>query len=514
MYLILTSSKDTYITDKIINSAFRATDANLGRAGTLDLFKLYDESVISGESAPCEVSRALLKFDYGILRSLTGSVLNINSSNFKCFLKMQDALGTQTVPRNFHLIAYPLSQSFDEGDGRDVSAFGDIDVANFITASYSGGTVYPWFSSGANSIGLLGSNNIDIIGSGNLGSGIEQLGVTQHFDEGTENLEIDVTKIVSATLAGNIPDYGFRISFSQAEENDTKTRFVKRFGSRHAKNVYLRPSIHVLFDDVIQDNHNSFVFDTTGSLFLVNYHRSLPSNILSGSSLSPIAGQNCLSVTLKTGSYTKTVFASSYTGSTTGQGLDGVYQASLAIPYSDSSLVIGSSSISDFAAKSGSLKFLETWHSNDGKIGFYTGTLEIQSPYRSAFSSVPRKPTVAVTNLLSSYKTSDVVKIRLFGVDSLNYQNRPSKSLVNAKSEMFESLYYRVVDSDLGTVVIPYTKKSNATKCSIDSDGMYFNFRMSALYPGRVYYFEFLLSDRGVEFQIEDKSPLFRVDAS
>jgi len=514
VYLILTASKDTYITDKIINSSFRATDSNLGRAGTIDLFKLYDESVISGESAPYEVSRALLKFDYGQIRSLTGSVLNINSPNFKCILKMQDALGTQTVPRNFHLVAYPLSKSFDEGDGRDVSSFGDIDVANFVTASYSGGTVYPWFVSGANKLGLLGSADIDVIGSGNLGSGIEQLGAIQHFDEGTENFEVDVTKIVSATISGQIPDCGFRVSFIPSEEQDTKTRFVKRFGSRHSKNVYLRPTVHVMFDDVIQDNHASFVFDTTGSIFLINYHRSLPSNILSGSSLTPISGQNCLSVTLKTGSFTKTVFASSYTGSTTGQGLDGVYQTSFAIPYSDSSIVIGSSSVSDFAAKSGSLKFLETWHSNDGKIGFYTGTLEIQSPYRSAFSSVPRKPTIAVTNLLGSYKTSDIVKVRLFGVDSLNYQNRPAKSLINAKSEVFENLFYRVVDADLGTVVIPYTRSNNATRCSIDSDGMYFNFRMSSLYSGRVYYFEFLLADRGVEFQIEEKSPMFRVDAS
>ena len=44
MYRILSASKDTYITNKIINNKFRATDANTGQAGTLDLFKLYAES--------------------------------------------------------------------------------------------------------------------------------------------------------------------------------------------------------------------------------------------------------------------------------------------------------------------------------------------------------------------------------------------------------------------------------------------------------------------------------------
>ena len=65
MFRILSASKDTYITNKIINNSFRATDANVGGAGTLDLFKLYNENVISGESTPLELSRLLLKFPIG-----------------------------------------------------------------------------------------------------------------------------------------------------------------------------------------------------------------------------------------------------------------------------------------------------------------------------------------------------------------------------------------------------------------------------------------------------------------
>ena len=112
MYLILSSSKDAYITNKIIQGSFRATDSNTGRAGTLDLFKLYDESTIAGESDPIELSRALIKFDLSKLRTLTGSILDINDPSFKCLLSLKSVNGTQTVPRNFSLIAYPLSQSF------------------------------------------------------------------------------------------------------------------------------------------------------------------------------------------------------------------------------------------------------------------------------------------------------------------------------------------------------------------------------------------------------------------
>ena len=128
MYRILSASSDTYITNKIINGAFRATDANVGRAGTLDLFKLYDESIISGTAAPTEISRILIKFDLSPLKQLTGSDLDISHPSFNAMLKLHDVYGGQTTPSNFKIIVFPLSRSFDEGIGRDVATFEDIDA--------------------------------------------------------------------------------------------------------------------------------------------------------------------------------------------------------------------------------------------------------------------------------------------------------------------------------------------------------------------------------------------------
>lgn len=511
MYLILSSSKDAYITDKIQGN-FRATDANTGRAGTLDIFKLYDESTLSGSEAPVELSRALVKFDLSALHKLTGSVLNINDPSFRCFLTLKNVNGTQAVPRNFSLIAYPLSQSFDEGDGRDVGSFSDLDVCNFLTASYAGGTVYPWFASGANAMGFLGSSDIDIIGSGNLGAGTVQFGSSQLFEIGTEDFKVDVTQVISGVLSGLMPDHGFRVSFTTAEENDARTRFVKRFGSRHAKNPFLRPSLHVRFDDVLTDNHANFVFDLTGSLFLSNYHRGVPSNIVSGSALAPIAGQNSLKVTLSLQDFSKTVFASQYTGSTTGAGLPGTYQASLALSSVDTSALTGSVTLRDAINASGTITFDEAWGSVDGTVPYYSGTLTVRMPQRVAYSSIPAAPVLKVVNMNSSYRTCDDVKVRLFGLDTTAVQNRPAKSPRDLRSEIFDAIYYRVVDSDTGTVVIPFTKEGNGTRCSVDSESMYFRFMMSNLPPGRVYYFEFLVNDRGAENILPNKSPLFRVD--
>ena len=159
MYLILTASKDTYITNKVIDNKYRATDANVGMAGTLDLFKLYNESTLAGDVDVFELSRLLVKFDLGKVRSLCSSSLDLNSSFFKAELKLFDLLPGQANPTNFNVVSYPLSHSFQEGVGRDVASFGDLDVANFITSSYtSAGSGYPdpdstvvaWFLTGAN----------------------------------------------------------------------------------------------------------------------------------------------------------------------------------------------------------------------------------------------------------------------------------------------------------------------------------------------------------------------------
>ena len=118
MYRILSASKDTYITDKIINNRFRATDANLGQAGTLDLYKLYNESTLTGVSKPTELTRLLIKFDISEVTKMHNSkIIDVGDNSFSAHLKLCDIYGGQTTPTNFKVIAFPLSQSFDEGPG-------------------------------------------------------------------------------------------------------------------------------------------------------------------------------------------------------------------------------------------------------------------------------------------------------------------------------------------------------------------------------------------------------------
>ena len=165
----------------------------------------------------------------------------------------------------------------------------------------------------------------------------------------------------------------------------------------------------------------------------------------------------------------------------------------------------------NFAVTSGSLTFEEYWHSADETVGFYTGSLTIKAPHRNASSFVARNPYLKVTNVQSRYAHTDKVKFRLFGIDTYAQQNTPSKSPRSIKSVIYDEVYYRVVDTDAKKVVIPFSKGNNSTRCSTDSDGMFFDFHMNALYENRVYHFEFLIVDRGSEFRLTDTSPRFKV---
>lgn len=513
MKLFCTASKDTYIANKIINGKLVADDANVGRAGTLDLFRLYNETTLRGSGSQNELSRILIKFDLSGARELTSSILDLNSSNFSAKLRMYDVRSGHAVPANFNVIVFPLSQSFDEGVGRDVGSFGDLDAANFITRSYTSGQANAWYMSGANKQGLLGSNDIDIISSGNLsdGLGVVNLFKTQNFIVGTEDLSVDVTKIVSATLAGNIPDEGFRLSFSGSEETDSKSRFVKRFASRHVANPHIRPKLEISFDDSIEDNRGNFLFDVSGSLFLQNYSRSQQSNIVSGSTLSAVTGDNCMRVKLKKGSYSFVANVSQHTQGTNSSQVAGLYSASFAIPSNVSTKYDSKNSIASLIAKEKEVEFEEFWYSNDGTVGYHTGSITIKTPDRQTTSLGKFDPEVYTTNLKQEYTVDDTERVRIFGLDHEKQYNRPVKRSIKRTSEVFDKMYYRVKDRDTGTIVFDFGESDRSTKISTDNQGMFFDFKFSPLPKGRTYVFEFLVVHRGLRLIVEDSRGNFRV---
>lgn len=505
MYRILSASKDTYVTNKIINNKFRATDANAGQAGTLDLFKLYGESVSGSNTSPTELSRIFIKFDLqDAINMQNNKIIDVGDSSFKSYIRLHDVYGGQTTPSNFKIIVFPLSQSFDEGIGYDIVNYADVDVTNFITASVSSGVVKAWNLPGAMKSGTLGDENIDVIVNGVVtgqNSSIALFG-EQLFETGEEDLNIDVTNFVSASIKGLIPNHGFCIAFSGSYEKDQKTYFVKRFASRNTANTSIQPKLTIQFNDSLIDEHTNFEFDHSGSLYLTNFSKGVLKNIVSGSAAAELSGENCMILKIESGSFQKQFNVSQAKKGE--HNLEGIYSSSFAISSFDSTLY-------NHILSSGSITFNEIWSNPSETVTYLSSSLTINKNKISAIDFNENRIQLSMLNLRTRYKSTDFVRLRVY-VQNADRDIVFKKKPFELPSEIFNNMHYRVRDFQTGNIIIPFDTDNNATKLSSDKTGMYFDFYMSSIPKGKAYMFDFLIKQNGFDTIIKDVPSKFVVE--
>ncbi len=505
MYLVFTASKDTYITNKILSPATRATDANLGGATTIDLFKLYGESLFSGETNPIELSRGLVYFELPDISASLKDKVDLSHRSFSATLKLHDVQGNQVAPSDYNLALFPLSQSFDEGKGKDVSGLGYLDRTNWVTASFSTDNV-TWNSTGAFASGTLNESDIDLIEDGVIGGTSTYFVKSQHFTTPSQDLVMDVSNIVSASMTGLLPSHGFLIAYSGSEEFDEQSRFVKRFAARHTRNPYIRPKLIITYDDSINDQNGVFEFNVTGSVFLENFSRGSRANILSGSANSAIEGSNSLLLKIHTGSYEKY-----FTGSQaviSGMSKTGIYSASFAVDRFLSESVTTTSTLGDFVAASGSVTFGQEWLSLDENVSYFTGSLTIDSQVRAPGSNQP-KYKFSLTNLQPKYERTNSPRFEIFVTDIA--QERLSVRIpIKLPTIILPEVYYQIRDAFNGKILTPFTETENATRVSNDKLGMYFKPSLSHLPVGRSYTVDLMTVINGVRKKYMDNG-IFRI---
>mgnify|MGYP005834638213 CR=1 FL=1 len=501
MFKVLRPSKDAYITDRVIDGV-RQTSANVGGGGSLDLFKVYGFThTLSGTTKlpNTELSRLLVKFDLEPLRELVAAgKIDPQNPSFNCKLYLHDVYGGQPSPDNFTIEVHPLSASFDEGLGRDVVFYSDSDTCNWLTGSVARGA---WFVTGC---GLGGDDSVpsDYL---TASKGIS-LRSTQAFVTGEEDLNLDVTAAISATLAGLVPDEGFRISFPAALEVDTHTYFVKRFASRTAWNDDLRPKLIVRYDDSIQDDTNNMYLDSAGCMFLRNYVRNVRTNLISGSTT--VTGSNCLILQLVT-PVSGGTYSLYFTGSQHYSGRNpqtGIYSASVTVTSTDSTL-------RTHWQHSGSVTFTPIWRSFDGTVAYLTGSsFKVYLPQRGAASLDPKRYEVTVTGVRDRLKSDEQTILRVDVFDrSSPLLTTPVRVPVNTPGTVVRDVHYQVRDAVSKRVVIPFDTAYNSTRVSNDSTGMYFKLDASNLTGGRTYVIDVLVVSGDNEEYHEAVSPAFRV---
>jgi hypothetical protein len=466
MFKTSNALKDTYITNVIINDT-QMTGSNVGKASTLDLFKITGKSI---DDVPVtELSRLLIKFDLSELKELySNESINIDTPTFFSKITLYDVYNANSAIKDFSIRINPLAVSFEEGYGHDIAKFTDQDESNFLFSS-SGSL---WDSEGCN------TPSVDYI------SGSYEKNVS--IDSYSQNLTIDVTDIIRDIIKGIIPDEGFRISFSNVDESSNKTLFVKRFASSQTLNKLKRPQLHWGMNDSYISAHNEIVLGSQHKLFLTNYGLTGKNNIFINNA--EISGSDCILLQLKiknSESYSYDFLAGS--SEIAGLQMNGLYSASLYIDESDEVF-------NEFTKENDltELTLIPVWSVNSSSIALLTGShITCRKPSRIFNTYAYDGIHVSIENNKSEYDSNEISMLNVNILDySTPYVNAVRKS-VNIEALLshtyISSAHYQVKEYLSKHPCIPFDYEFNSTSLSFDNGKWFFELDMSNLYPGYQY---------------------------
>ena len=117
--------------DNTIVNAFQAgfntrgTGSNSGLADVIETYSIYGRESISSSAAPAsqELSRILIQFPITSISNDRTAGTVPASGSVKFYLRLFNAVHSKTVPKDFKLVVYPVSQSWQEGTGLDLEGY-------------------------------------------------------------------------------------------------------------------------------------------------------------------------------------------------------------------------------------------------------------------------------------------------------------------------------------------------------------------------------------------------------
>jgi len=268
------------------NTIISESFVNTGRNPVVDLF--YGDG---GIARPTGYSRFIFDLDLTLLKEKisqglisTGCTTNVkhtlrmtNTSYFdKGFLN--DKTSQQRLrATSFDLILFRIPpvdsdpvipQNWDEGVGYDyydviTEIPNDKNYSDRPSNWYQTTTIGVWGQPGIydnNNGGMFPYSGLTIVGQ-------------QHFQFGDENLEIDMTDEINVLLNGWIPNcVGWGVAFLPQVENlsGTTGAYSVGFFTRHTQTFY-EPFLETTYDDLIEDDRNSFSLGIVNKLYLYIY---------------------------------------------------------------------------------------------------------------------------------------------------------------------------------------------------------------------------------------------------
>jgi len=185
-----------FVFPKIDTTLYQASGSS--NAGLDEILEI--QKTMSNSGGNINVSRILIKFD---LNEISSSLVNGTiSSDRKFYLNLYDA-GSEELNTSQSLFAYPISQSWVEGQG----TFSDSPITTEGASwQYRDGQILKTAWSGST-------------GQEQGGAWHEEVYATQSFKYGSDDMRMDVTPIMNKWLDGTYPNNGFIVKRSGSFEN-------------------------------------------------------------------------------------------------------------------------------------------------------------------------------------------------------------------------------------------------------------------------------------------------------
>lgn len=489
----------------------RGTGSNTGYSDIVEAYSIYGRQ----DSGSQELSRILMKFPVTDISAdrAAGDIPSAGSVSF--YLRLFDAQHTQTVPEDYKLVVSTITRDWEEGTGLDLEYYTDETFestgSNWMRASKEN----TWTSPG-------GDYNDSVAGG---------YSYVQTFENGLEDLELDITTLVEKWLDSSQANYGVGIRLSASYEAyataaDTaadssvitnlegaiRSFYTKRFFARGTQYFFKRPVIEARWNSRVIDDRGNFYYssslapaeDNVNTLYLYNYVRGRLANI------PQIGTTGSIMVSLYSGSVSNTAPSGSrlqlYNGATSitgGYVSTGIYSCSVGITASSTPLT----------------KLFDVWHSGTLEdehavtTEFFTGSI---TPVVQAASFTSRKPTyfLNITNNRGRYRNDETARFNLY-VRNKNWNPTIyTVARTNVPTTTIESASYRVYRTLDGYEAIPYGTGSDLhTLLSHDVSGNYFDLDMSLLEPGYQYAVKFAFYEQPVNSWSEQPHTFtFRVE--
>lgn len=255
--------------------------ANLWYGGGIEKGSIYREN---------SISRHLIYFDLSELASKMSN-FDINPNYITTYtLNLTNAIPKEvtlekeftknvlrkSIASSFDLIAFPVNMSWDEGRGYDIFE------TDYLVKS-AGNIRLSGYSNWINSTSQTAWTQPGVFSNPTASTTFNAI---QHFQMGSENINMDITSIVNNWLSGGSSNYGICIAYSRPFELlSSDTRYLSSFYTSKTNSAF-KPYIEVNYDQVINDDRNQVTNNRMSRLFLYLFSGNTPVNYFSAGTVS------------------------------------------------------------------------------------------------------------------------------------------------------------------------------------------------------------------------------------